>query len=960
MRERNRGEFGQNRGVRRQTELSVQNAFVARASHEAFSQIIEGRLPMTPSEQTERSQLNLGRSGATAGELTGWARLVETFNAVWAQSGRFRAVSGLALGARILRSLPCWIVGLMMLASGCTRSVPTYLNESGAISSYLDRATKVDYPDVEVPSLDEVTQAQPPITVVDPDFHTYYDLTLEDAISYGLHNAKLIRGYGTPQFQNSRVLPGIDNIINSPNSAATMWNVAVRETEPGFIPTPGQINGPGSLLTNTGLDVNQGVESALADFDAYFASNLNFTKSDEPRNTVNTNPLSPLIFQQDQWNWQNEIGKKTAGGTQIFFRNSNTYLDNNNPLAPGGLQVLDSWYRTSFEAEMRQPLLRGRGEFINRMPIVVSRIGSDQEIALLESQLQNYLANIEIRYWDLYLAYRNLDAAKKGRDAALETWKIVDDQFREGAEVNVQQVSQAAQQYFNFNAQVTDAFNQVLNAQGQLRFLLGWSTSDGTILRPIDEPAMAQIEFSWCESLCEALTYRPELRSERWEIKKRELALAYAKNGLLPELNATALYRWLGLGNKFGTSNGSPNLFPDPTSGALNELFGGNYQEVVMGLDFRMPIGYRRELANVRNAQLKLARELGRLEDMELDATRELTEAFQALALNQQNLQNAWDRWRYIKIEEEHFRLLQDAGVERLDVALDAQQRLAQAEIQFYTSLTEYNKVIALIHRRKGTSLAYCGVEFSEGPWSGKAYLDAQEHARRRAASRQVNYGWTRPQVISQGEQAVSTDNIGFPFDARIEANSSPTAVNTAAPYVEEIEGEPAPAKQAPSFEQMPTPSNSPTPSKTRYRNQPTPASRQTGLIQGHHVTYEAAQVNYEEPAAAGTEESDVRETHQAAPKSGSAEPRRHVQSPLVRELPTNRLVDDQTSAGEKGKSNQPVSVNGRVILNTSTTTSQSSSASSAVDWKTMQRLGLQLESPSQKGNTAQIQIKGQ
>ena len=59
---------------------------------------------------------------------------------------------------------------------------------------------------------------------------------------------------------------------------------------------------------------------------------------------------------------------------------------------------------------------------------------------------------------------------------------------------------------------------------------------------------MAPVEFDWCESLCEALPYRPELRQERWEIKKRELALAYSKNGLLPELNATALYRFLGFG----------------------------------------------------------------------------------------------------------------------------------------------------------------------------------------------------------------------------------------------------------------------------------------------------------------------------------------------------------------------------------------------------------------------------
>lgn len=654
---------------------------------------------------------------------------------------------------------------------GCSRTTPIYLREGETVSRYLDQATRVDYPDVDLPPLDEVSQSHAPITVIDPDFHSYYDLTLEDAVSFGLHNAKIMRGYGTPGMQNSRVLPGIDNLINSPQAAGTIWNVAVRETEPGFLGTPGQIANPGSILTNTGLDVNQGVESALAEFDAQFTSNMSFIKSDEPRNTIPLNPISPLVFQQDQFTWQSEIAKKSATGTQIFFRNSNTYFDNNNPLAvDGGLQVLDSWYRTAFEAEVRQPLMRGRGAFINRMPIIVSRIGTDQEIANLEAQLQNFVTNIEIRYWDLYLAYRNLDAAQKGRDAALETWKIVKDQFDEGADVNVQQVAQAAQQFISFNTQVTEAFNQILNAQNQLRFLLGWSSSDGMILRPTNEPITAQIEYDWFESLVEALTYRPEIRSERWEIKKRELALAYAKNGLLPELNATALYRWLGLGNKFGTDGGS-SPFPDAGSAALNELFKGNYQEMQVGVDFRAPIGFRREMANVRNAQLKLAREIARLEDMELDATKELTEAFQALALNQQLMQQAWDRWRYITMELEHFQVLREAGVERLDVALDAQQRQAQAEIAFYTAMIEYNKIIALIHRRKGTILAYNGIEFSEGPWSGKAYLDAQEHARRRSASREMNYGWTRPQVISRGEQYTPNHNVGMPVSGRQSSN---------------------------------------------------------------------------------------------------------------------------------------------------------------------------------------------
>ena len=314
-----------------------------------------------------------------------------------------------------------WTLCLTFLATGCTPHKPMYLNDTGDLSYYLEQATSIEYPDVETATLEEVTQAGRPITVIDPDFDSYFDLTLEDCVSIALQNSKVLRGYGTPSLQGTRVAPGQDNLANGPAAAGTLYNVAIRESEPGFIGTPGQIAAPGLITTNTALEGNQGVEAALADFDAQFTSSAVWSRTDEPRNV---SPLTmPPDIQADNVQWQSEIAKKTANGTQIFFRNVNVYTKNN--FAPGdfnpqtGIQVLDSWYRAALEVELRQPLLRGRGAFIQRMPIVISRINTDQEIANLDAQLQNMVTNVELRYWELYCAYRTLETAKTGRNAAL-------------------------------------------------------------------------------------------------------------------------------------------------------------------------------------------------------------------------------------------------------------------------------------------------------------------------------------------------------------------------------------------------------------------------------------------------------------------------------------------------------------------------------------------------------------
>ncbi len=645
-----------------------------------------------------------------------------------------------------------FVVCLALATTGCFPTQPLYLNDTGDLSYYLDRATAVEYPDVETAALEEVTQSHPPITVAEPNFDSFWDLSLEEAVSISLQNSKVIRGYGTPALQSNRVAPGIDNLVNGPAGAGTTYNVAVRESEPGFIGTPGQIQSPGFLVSNTSLESNQGPEAALADFDAQLTSSLSWEKSDSPRNTPadRTVPGSAAFFQQDALQMQTQLAKRTADGTQLFMRNVSSYADNNIELAPAGFQALRSVWQTALEAEIRQPLLRGRGAFVNRMPVVISRIGTDQEIANLEAQLQNMVTNIEIRYWDLYCAYRNLEAAKWGRDSALETYRTLKNKVELQA-TEQQTESRAREQYFFFRAEVERAWAELCDAESNLRWLLGIASTDGRLIRPIDEPLKAPVQFDYAQALDEALSCRPELRQERWEIKKRQLALAYSKNSLLPTVNAVGMYRWLGLGDQLISNDEPTPAFPDANSGAWNELLGGDFQEFRLGIEAGVPVGFRRELANVKNAQLKLAREMARAEDMELDVTRELQHALRALDTNYQLAQTNFNRWISTTLEVKSAKERFEAGIITLDVYLDAQRRRAQAEIAYHQSLCEFNKVISLIHRRKGSSLEYCGVQFDEGPWSGKAYCDAAEYARKRSASRELNYGWTRPEVISRG-----------------------------------------------------------------------------------------------------------------------------------------------------------------------------------------------------------------
>jgi hypothetical protein len=74
--------------------------------------------------------------------------------------------------------------------------------------------------------------------------------------------------------------------------------------------------------------------------------------------------------------------------------------------------------------------------------------------------------------------------------------------------------------------------------------------------------------------------------------------------------------------------------------------------------------------------------------------------------------------------------------------------------------VAEYNKSIADLHTRKGSILEYDGIGFEEGPWPQKAYWDALGRARERDAAKYIDYGWTRPKVISRGSHAAARSDL--------------------------------------------------------------------------------------------------------------------------------------------------------------------------------------------------------
>ena len=659
----------------------------------------------------------------------------------------FQIAARLQLGLAVLSATG--VLGL----TGCATTQPFFAGESTQLEHYLDSATRIEYPDAHVDSLPETLQSQAPLTIGRNDYQ-FWNLTLEEAVSIAMANAKFF--VTTSGIAEQRQNVASQFISGTADQFGSVYDVAIQQATTQSVPLT--IDGNGNRVLPRGVvRANQvgGVEDALAEFDAQASGFLDYRSTDRPRNNGDSS-VTTSQFQADDFTAQSAISKRLATGGVATLRHQLVYGRNNlpfeaNPVGgfPSSARRVPSDYTVTIEAQVQHPLMRNRGTLINRIPVVLASLNEDISIAEYEIQVRNLVRDVEVRYWDLYVAYRNVATAIIARNSAIATAQFA----RLALENNTgtrQEVAQAVGQYYTFRAQLESAIAGS-NVQGQdqfgvygrereLREVLGLAATDGRLIRPIDEPTLARVEFDWHESVAQTLYLDAELRQSKFRIKQQELELISAKNQILPEVNLSLLYRGVGVGDTLGPPSGSDVAFPEPGSSALDSLTSGNFQEAAIRLEVQpAAIGARRELSRIRGAQFRLHREKAFLQEQERLIVSRLSDAVAKTATHYELTQTNANNWQAAETEVEGRLAEFKFGRSPVNVVLQSQQRRAQAQIDYYRALAEYNKSLNYVDYLKGTMLANNSIVLREGPWNSQSLLGclgAGPRAGRRLADR--------------------------------------------------------------------------------------------------------------------------------------------------------------------------------------------------------------------------------
>ncbi len=602
----------------------------------------------------------------------------------------------------------------------------------------ISMVAQIEYPDVERCEVAETLASGPPRQMSDGVPTEFWDLTLDEAIRTALSNSRILKDLG-------------GRVLASPQSVQSIYDPSIRMSQPRV-----------------------GEEAALAAFDAQYQSSFIGTDANQAFNNI-TLGGGGTIVDSDGFSWTQQLSKTAATGTQFSVARQLRYENSDAPF-----NLFPSTYLGTLQATIRQPLLQGGGIAFNRIAgptsqvdlgitrgVVLARIDGDISIAQFERGVRDFVRDVETAYWQLYFNYRSLDALRVGRDSTLTTWKNVraryDSDLRGG---EADQEAQAREQLYLFEERLLIGLNGSLRGSAglyqterTLRRMMGLPVSGDRLLRPLDEPIDTPVIYDWHDCLADAMVRRVELREQMWRVKQRELELVAAKNFLLPRLDAIASYRLDGLGDNFtGTGGNFDSL--------TQELFSFEYYQAQAGLQFSMPLGFRRELAGVRHSKLNLCRERAVLQDQEHLISHDLGEAYVAVETAYQSIQLTFERLNAAEQVVAARTALFDAGKVSIDLLLESQRRLADAQTNYFQARTDHAIAIRNLHFEKGTLLPFNGVRLQEGPWPSQACEQAW-YERRRWMSNQHGDRETIPCPVSLGAFSTQIADIG--------TNDSPT-----------------------------------------------------------------------------------------------------------------------------------------------------------------------------------------
>ncbi|WP_218932471.1 TolC family protein [Adhaeretor mobilis] len=360
----------------------------------------------------------------------------------------------------------------------------------------------------------------------------------------------------------------------------------------------------------TGYDApisSETVRQALAAFDTSLDTSFSWNRFEGPPNSF-FGPGIDREDRRDEATFATGLSKLWQRGTQtrVGYNPSPGYL-----FFPGGSTGFNPTHVSAFEVEVRQPLLQGGGLEVNRAPILVAQLQTDQSAWEFKEALLEMVQSVEKAYWELYAARVARRVLEEQSPMIEEVVRVEEANMAADRSVKAD-VAKARTQLYRLRQRKVGADRVIREKEIQLGSLIGLSAHRRVSLELTTQPPTAPMLFDKYASIERAINNQPLLVQRRIRTRIRELEIRVASNQYLPKLDLQALYRANGLEDDLGN--------------ALEMMVEQDFYDWQFGAAFSVPLGRNGPRARLREAELQLAREQAQLREQVRLTVFEITE----------------------------------------------------------------------------------------------------------------------------------------------------------------------------------------------------------------------------------------------------------------------------------------------------------------------------------------------
>jgi outer membrane protein len=374
-----------------------------------------------------------------------------------------------------------------------------------------------------------------------------------------------------------------------------------------------------------------------------------------------------------------------------------------------GFLFLNPLYSTGLNLQFTQPLLRNFGRSANMAQIRIARRALTESRSVFAAEVNDTIQQVIGLYWSAVQARGTLDVQQRALKLAetsynrdkrsLELGALPPlDISRSESEVAARRVEQIQAEYF------------LLQAEEALRLMIGADQdpqlkSIGLELTESAQPNGDGENVEYDEILSTALSSRPEIFAAKETLAIDETSIGYARNQLKPALNLSGQYSSNGVGgNEYDLVTGQLTSHGGLGS-SFGQLFGFGYPTYQGSLTLNFPVRNRGAEAQLGNALVNRTHDLYTSRQAQEVITRQVRDAVNQLNTAKLSLAAAntsLDLWRKsLAADQRKFEL----GAETNFFVLDAQTRLAQAELAQLQAEVNYQLALAAIRHATGDLL---------------------------------------------------------------------------------------------------------------------------------------------------------------------------------------------------------------------------------------------------------------